>query len=885
MVSQPSAHQDSPFDTIKRVPFSDPDGFSNPSVAVLADGRLGLAFRTWGDSAAFYFMASGDGGMSWTEAVEIPRNADTISRLHYPTLIALPTGRVLVYDDRPFEFTPHVVAYSDDGGASWKAEIVPIPAIHLSFYGPFEGEIWRLAWNNGATTCWAFSGDCQLLVWRSENGLDWSDPETLFPLTVADGCFPLKPRSLVETSSGELRIIFSGQIDNCSERREGLFFSISEDGGRSWSDPMVMQIAPDDMYELLAFKLRMDPNGGSWIVATIANKTPGGAIIEGFDIGFTNNVEGSDEWKPMSRFTEFDGNDLHADLAFVNNRPLVFFTSQRGTGAELGLGTIDTGDYWSSGQIWYGELGRSVDSILPPSLFKALSPDRPFRTWLGPDETEPVAYLVSDEGEIRFAELVVLTGGDSTIATLRDDGQSNDDGTADRTYGGTLGPFGFGQDKSYFALAVDDDSLVGLSPSTPLEIVRYHNVGSFKLALNKVGIFGEGYLGTRFKPMGAGQWPDEDSPDNIGNAGLWLGQRGARRMYNDDGSVTVVDDPDKSRVVHYEPFNQAYVDWSAIPGSFPREINWDPGQAFSARFSDANSPWPFGVEITQSTFGWRSGEAGNGVVLRNDVRNISAARLDSLYLALYVSVGIGGDATDDQPHWERSLDMLYATDRDSTHLGVLYLPDPLDALPVLGPHTATAVEDVGSCPAPNVSRPNCFFRTSEKQDRDRFEIMTLGIDTTLISAAQPGRWILLMTSQPFTLEPDSSYSVSFGLAAGEGLNDLRTNASALRSAYLAANVHAVGDRLELPDDFDIGLPYPNPASTVLNLPTELLNPQRVVLTVFDVLGRKVHAEQKTYVQRGSSTLRVPIGSLAEGVYLLRVDSDRQSSSRKFVVVR
>ena len=67
--------------------------------------------------------------------------------------------------------------------------------------------------------------------------------------------------------------------------------------------------------------------------------------------------------------------------------------------------------------------------------------------------------------------------------------------------------------------------------------------------------------------------------------------------------------------------------------------------------------------------------------------------------------------------------------------------------------------------------------------------------------------------------------------------------------------------------------YPNPAYSSATLSFELLEPGRVTLTVYDVLGRPVQALENAFLAPGSYRYEIDTANLASGLYLYRLELD------------
>ncbi|MFP4469795.1 MAG: T9SS type A sorting domain-containing protein [Bacteroidales bacterium] len=130
-----------------------------------------------------------------------------------------------------------------------------------------------------------------------------------------------------------------------------------------------------------------------------------------------------------------------------------------------------------------------------------------------------------------------------------------------------------------------------------------------------------------------------------------------------------------------------------------------------------------------------------------------------------------------------------------------------------------------------------------------------------------------------TLEPDSCF-ITFVAGNDDG--------------YANVGTSFVVDDLELsgstgigevsPVLGNIGNAYPSPASTELNIPFELKEPDALSLTVFDLQGRMVLKRNAETFTTGQNEIRLNISNLQPGTYLyMLTPSDGISTSRTFIV--
>ncbi len=75
----------------------------------------------------------------------------------------------------------------------------------------------------------------------------------------------------------------------------------------------------------------------------------------------------------------------------------------------------------------------------------------------------------------------------------------------------------------------------------------------------------------------------------------------------------------------------------------------------------------------------------------------------------------------------------------------------------------------------------------------------------------------------------------------------------------------------------VGAPYPNPASHTVSIPITLLSRADISLSLYDVVGRRVHTSTLPLRAPGEHVIRLQTSHLSPGVYMSRVTSSTTGS--------
>jgi hypothetical protein len=79
--------------------------------------------------------------------------------------------------------------------------------------------------------------------------------------------------------------------------------------------------------------------------------------------------------------------------------------------------------------------------------------------------------------------------------------------------------------------------------------------------------------------------------------------------------------------------------------------------------------------------------------------------------------------------------------------------------------------------------------------------------------------------------------------------------------------------------------YPNPFNPVTVIQYQLPLPDRVKLTVYDIMGREVMVLVNEEQKAGYYQLEFNAGHLASGIYIYRLQTGQFVSTKKMVVIR
>jgi hypothetical protein len=115
------------------------------------------------------------------------------------------------------------------------------------------------------------------------------------------------------------------------------------------------------------------------------------------------------------------------------------------------------------------------------------------------------------------------------------------------------------------------------------------------------------------------------------------------------------------------------------------------------------------------------------------------------------------------------------------------------------------------------------------------------------------------------------------------------NPGEMRPARLIAassgELNVVSEKESRPADFSLAQNYPNPFNPVTEIHYAIPRPQRVRLTVFDIMGREIRILVDGFQGEGRHRVEFQAGGLASGVYLYRLETEGRTITKKMMLMR
>ncbi|MBN1153820.1 T9SS type A sorting domain-containing protein [candidate division KSB1 bacterium] len=140
-----------------------------------------------------------------------------------------------------------------------------------------------------------------------------------------------------------------------------------------------------------------------------------------------------------------------------------------------------------------------------------------------------------------------------------------------------------------------------------------------------------------------------------------------------------------------------------------------------------------------------------------------------------------------------------------------------------------------------------------------------------------------LTMDPQFLDPDNG---DFTLPAGSPLLSYGSDGGPIGDPRWAKNASAVASiENSVPADFSLMQNYPNPFNPTTTIRFTLAKTENAVLTVYDLLGRKVAVLVNNKLDAGDHSISFDASDLSSGIYIYRLQTEAQTLTKKMTLLQ
>ncbi len=140
-----------------------------------------------------------------------------------------------------------------------------------------------------------------------------------------------------------------------------------------------------------------------------------------------------------------------------------------------------------------------------------------------------------------------------------------------------------------------------------------------------------------------------------------------------------------------------------------------------------------------------------------------------------------------------------------------------------------------------------------------------------------------LSTETFSLAPDSSKTISFLISVDTSLAELTVKSDSVQNTFNQLALDII--ELPKPTNRSNGLSlFPNPiANQTLNALLTLENSSKLKIEVYNLKGQLIYESEKRTYSKGRHLISVPINALKTGVYFFQIIGDNLKFEDKFVV--
>lgn len=290
-------------------------------------------------------------------------------------------------------------------------------------------------------------------------------------------------------------------------------------------------------------------------------------------------------------------------------------------------------------------------------------------------------------------------------------------------------------------------------------------------------------------------------------------------------------------------------------------------------FNDDNAATnKLGIETKLIAYAYRNSPFNNFIILRAVLINKSQSNISNLYAGWFLDFDLDDtDYDDDIVAYDNVNKIIYAYDQNQNptkyYVGAALLT-PQDT-------HVFAIDNV------NINDGIELSPAFTKQSK--WSIISGSKNKT---SAGPADISFVISSGPVNIAANSFQNISFVIAAGSSLDELKNSIANSRIKY--ANIP--DDRgtyvQDIPDSYHLNQNYPNPFTSFTKIVYDLPKDDYVKIRVYDILGREIAVLADGYQSAGKNiTILFSGASFPSGVYFYRIETSSFTDTKKMVLIK
>lgn len=289
-------------------------------------------------------------------------------------------------------------------------------------------------------------------------------------------------------------------------------------------------------------------------------------------------------------------------------------------------------------------------------------------------------------------------------------------------------------------------------------------------------------------------------------------------------------------------------------------------------FSDEKATSPIGLKVKSRMLAYATAPDDKYVIAEYEITNTTSSALQGIYTGMFTDWDLD-ESSANATQYDAATKTAYAYARKN--VGYPYAGVRLLANAAPAAYYPMSYQITGDPLADNK------FTVAEK-----YGVLSSGIKTTSLGTTGNGYDIMyLIGSGPYDIPANGSISVAYAFISGDNLTDLLNSGNAAQAKYATVPNKPTEPNPIEEYSFLLKQNYPNPATTLTNIPFTLAEKAVTKLTVTNVTGKIIQTLVNETLNEGSYSVPFNLAKLTPGVYFYELRAGNYRKTLKMIVVR
>ena len=292
---------------------------------------------------------------------------------------------------------------------------------------------------------------------------------------------------------------------------------------------------------------------------------------------------------------------------------------------------------------------------------------------------------------------------------------------------------------------------------------------------------------------------------------------------------------------------------------------WAADQETYTIFSDGRAEDRIGLEVLQRSYSWFADADRSYVVLEYVISNVTDQPINELFVGLCFHWALGN-----------GYQSGFSVDQD---LGYLRCNVPgSSALKTSGLSVLNAEGACSYTAFPHIETG--YPWKAAMSEYDKFSALSGGFVDIDYQANSHETIIHILSTGPFTLQPGECDTAAFAVIGADSLSEMKATALRAKEKW-----QGIVNTYAKPERFWLGQNYPNPFNSLTTISFTMLDPARVTLDVYNILGQRVETILDRHVLSGRWTASWDATDYASGIYFVSMTIGESSQSMKMLLLK